>query len=75
MAVTYTSCPIFQRGWLWYRPLFGSRKSEGERETGSEQLSWTEDKYGEIQSQDIKQGRIKERYQVTIRNKFAALEN
>jgi hypothetical protein len=33
-------------------------------------MSCTEGRYGEIQSQ-----KVKEQYQVTIRNNFAALEN
>jgi hypothetical protein len=35
----------------------------------------TQSSYGEVQSQEIKQGRGKERYRVEISNKFAALEN
>jgi hypothetical protein len=33
-AFKYYWCPIYQRGWLWYWPLFGNSKSEGE--AGSE---------------------------------------
>jgi hypothetical protein len=38
-------------------------------------MSCTEDAYGKIQSQEIKWGNIKEQYQVTITNIFAALED
>jgi hypothetical protein len=38
-------------------PLFGSCRSY--RETGSEQMSYKEDRYGEIQSQEFKQGMLK----------------
>jgi hypothetical protein len=38
-------------------------------------VSCTEDRYGEIQSQEPNEGNVKEQYQDTVRNKFATLEN
>jgi hypothetical protein len=38
-------------------------------------VSCTEDRYREIQCQEVKWGDVKEQYQLTIRNKFAALKN
>jgi hypothetical protein len=38
-------------------------------------VSCTDDRYREIQSHEVKRGGVKEQYQVTIRNKCAALEN
>jgi hypothetical protein len=53
------------------RTCYVSSRSEGE--TGSEQTSCTEDRYGEIQCQ-VKRGDAKEQYQVTTISTFSVLE-